>query len=851
MEAEPDARSDRTEDRAGGGGERDLLMPAVLITVLFLLLGGGGLVFLWLKGQAVAQQERATEMLKAAQDAEKKAERARLEVSPAERQQQAVNRASMASDSIPPTPEYAPAATALERLIQHELEDKQLPALSIALVDDQTIVWAAGFGFADPKTPATAKTVYRVGSVSKLITDIAAMRLVEEGILDLDAPVTRYLPDFTPKNPFGKEITLRHLMSHRSGLVREPPVGHYFDSSEPGLAATVKSLNTTELVYAPESKTKYSNAAIAVVGCVLERTQRVPFARLLKLRMPYVFWMERSGFGLSAELKKDLAVGHMWTYDGRAFEAPTFELGTVPAGNLYSTCTDPGRFLSALFAARSNSGMLSTATLEQMYKPQFAKPEDETKYGLGFAIGELEGRRRIGHGGAVYGFATELAALPDDKLGVVVITSVDCANAITKRIANEALKQMLAVRQGKPLPRIDEPRPILADYARRIAGRYGQGDKAVDLIERTGRLYYLPAKGGFRAELRQLADQLVTDDRLDYGQKMRVDGDQLLIGKEKLGRVAERKPEPCPARWLGLLGEYGWDHNVLYILEKDGRLHALIEWFFLYPLKEISENVFEFPDHGLYHGEKLLFARDPAGRATQVVAASVLFNRRSIPGEDAATFTIQPLRPIDELRKEALAAKPPEEKGDFRKPELVDVTTLDHSIKLDIRYATTNNFLSTPLYTSARAFLQRPAAEALVRVNQKLAERGYGLLIHDGYRPWYVTKMFWEATPEKDRIFVADPAKGSRHNRGCAVDLTLYDRKTGQPVPMVGGFDEMSPRSYPDYPGGTSRQRRHRDLLRRAMEAEGFTVYEAEWWHFDYHDWRRYPILNVTFEQIR
>src|SRR5207245_4490088 len=118
---------------------------------------------------------------------------------------------------------------------------------------------------------------------------------------------------------------------------------------------------------------------------------------------------------------------------------------------------------------------------------------------------------------------TELAALPDDKLGVVVITSVDCANAITKRIANEALKQMLAVRQGKPLPRIDEPRPILADYARRIAGRYGQGDTAVDLIARTGRLYYLPAKGGFRAELRQLAGQLVTDDRLDYGQKTRVD----------------------------------------------------------------------------------------------------------------------------------------------------------------------------------------------------------------------------------------------------------------------------------------------------------------------------------------
>jgi serine beta-lactamase-like protein LACTB len=152
---------------------------------------------------------------------------------------------------------------------------------------------------------------------------------------------------------------------------------------------------------------------------------------------------------------------------------------------------------------------------------------------------------------------------------------------------------------------------------------------------------------------------------------------------------------------------------------------------------------------------------------------------------------------------------------------------------------------------SPKAFLQRPAAEALVRVHRKLAEQGYGLLIHDAYRPWSVTKMFWEATPEKDRIFVANLAQGSRHNRGCAVDLTLYERSTGKAVKMVGGYDEMTDRSYPDYMGGTSLERWHRELLRQAMEAEGFSVYEAEWWHFDYKDWRKYPILNLTFEELR
>jgi serine beta-lactamase-like protein LACTB len=253
----------------------------------------------------------------------------------------------------------------------------------------------------------------------------------------------------------------------------------------------------------------------------------------------------------------------------------------------------------------------------------------------------------------------------------------------------------------------------------------------------------------------------------------------------------------------------------------------------------------------MYHGEKIIFTRDRAGRATQAQASGVVFERRKIDGEDGSTFKIKPLRPVAELRREALQSKPPEEKGDFRKPDLVDLTTLDATIKLDIRYATDNNFLGTPLYTSAKAYMQRPAAEALARAHKKLADQGFGLLIYDAYRPWYVTKMFWEATPQKQRIFVADPSKGSRHNRGCAVDLTLYDRKTGKPVEMVGGYDEMTERSYPDYPGGTSAQRWHREQLRRAMGDEWFCVYEAEWWHFDYKDWPKYPILNLTFEELK
>ena len=214
------------------------------------------------------------------------------------------------------------------------------------------------------------------------------------------------------------------------------------------------------------------------------------------------------------------------------------------------------------------------------------------------------------------------------------------------------------------------------------------------------------------------------------------------------------------------------------------------------------------------------------------------------------TVQIQPVRPVAELTQEALKATPPAPRGDERPSDLVEVVTLDPTIHLDIRYATANNFLGVPVYSQARAFLQRPAAEALVRVNRTLAPKGYGLLIHDGYRPWYVTKIFWDATPPDQHDFVADPAKGSKHNRGCAVDLTLYDLKTGKAVEMPSLYDDATKRAAADYPGGTARQRELRDLLRQAMEAEGFTVEPLEWWHFDYKDWESYAVENVAFENL-
>jgi D-alanyl-D-alanine dipeptidase len=306
-------------------------------------------------------------------------------------------------------------------------------------------------------------------------------------------------------------------------------------------------------------------------------------------------------------------------------------------------------------------------------------------------------------------------------------------------------------------------------------------------------------------------------------------------------------PAPPPARWLGLLGEYGDGAAWRIVAEQDGKLRLVDTALRVTPLTERAASEF-VTDSGSI---PVRFTRDDGGRATEMLLGDARLARNDIePRPGTNQLRVTPVKPVDSLRADALAASPPTEPGPFAPNDLVELVRLDPSIKLEIRYATTNNFLGSRFYDEPRAFLQRPAAEAVVRAHHALRQQGLGLLIHDAYRPWYVTKMFWDATPPDTRWLVADPAQGSRHNRGAAVDLTLYDLATGKAIEMPSTYDESTDRAYADYPGGTTRQRWYRAVLRHAMEAEGFRVNVHEWWHFDHSTWRSYAITNVPFDRI-
>ncbi len=309
-----------------------------------------------------------------------------------------------------------------------------------------------------------------------------------------------------------------------------------------------------------------------------------------------------------------------------------------------------------------------------------------------------------------------------------------------------------------------------------------------------------------------------------------------------------QKPKPIPGHWRSLVGSYVAARETLLVLENGGQLKLRSGDETELTLREKNDLHFTITPATGSAESMVLFSVSPdsiwlAIGKRRFLNTSIYFDR--------VAFRVRPLRPVHELQNVALRSTPPLERGEFFDADLVDLTKLDSTIKLDIRYATTNNFLGAVFYSEARAFLQRRAADAVLRAHRWLKQFGYGLLIHDAYRPWYVTKMFWDATPDHQKDFVADPSKGSRHNRGCAVDLTMYDLATGEPVEMVSGYDEFSPRAFPDHPGGTSLQRWHRKLLRQAMEREGFTVYRWEWWHFDFIGWEQYPIMNITFDKIK
>ena len=179
---------------------------------------------------------------------------------------------------------------------------------------------------------------------------------------------------------------------------------------------------------------------------------------------------------------------------------------------------------------------------------------------------------------------------------------------------------------------------------------------------------------------------------------------------------------------------------------------------------------------------------------------------------------------------------------------LVDLQEYIPDVVLDIRYATTNNFTGERIYDQAKAYARKPVAEALRQAQAQLRARGLGIKIFDGYRPYSATVKFYEVYG--DTTYVASPYRGSRHNRGCAIDMTLVDLKTGQELKMPTAYDAFTKQAWPSTRMSDPEIARNRKLLIDVMDKVGFRVNSSEWWHFDFRGWSKFEILDIDFAEL-
>ncbi|QDC02434.1 serine hydrolase domain-containing protein [Mesorhizobium sp. 8] len=540
-----------------------------------------------------------------------------------------------------------------EDLIRHEVEDKAIPSISYALVDRDGLLRDGHIQRHDRHFEMKADTCFRIGSITKTFTSAAIMQLVEKGLIDLDVDVSTYLPGFQPTNPFagresgpfGSQISLRKLMSHTAGIVREPKSGHYLDSHKPPLADTVAELATSTLKQDPSAGIMhYSNAGIAVVGMVIERVTRKSYSDYITETILKPLGMKDTSPGMAPGIRERLAPADMWTLEGDS-PAPVFNLGGSPAGNIFSTTADMARYAQCLLRggfAPDGHAVVSPASLREMWTPVGKRPAGHDKalngYGLCFGVGDMDGWTSVGHGGAVYGYASQMLLLPRAGFGVLVFATLDFANQIASRLAGDGLRIALAEQGMGRMPQRNQKAPAISEEQfASLPGHYRHeaSGEVVEVKRKDGKLYLMGE--GVPLQIRPVSgNDFVIDGRIygrgaDYAH-MNVsfsEADTLTWKGAKWLRVETLPVEKVPSEIAPHLGEYGPDFNITYLSYSHGELKCLIEYFCTHTCEPVDAGRFRM--HGLLYEEEILEldAVDEKGRRGIRVGPMFLERRRA------------------------------------------------------------------------------------------------------------------------------------------------------------------------------------------------------------------------------
>lgn len=469
-------------------------------------------------------------------------------------------------------------------LVQQQMKKHDVTGLSLALIDDQRIVWAEGFGYADKahNVLATPETLYRAGSITKLFTATAIMQLVERGLIDLDQPITTYLPEFSVKTRFpdAPPITIRQILTHHSGLPRDMLRGMWSSTPQP-FATVLDDLTTSYVLHPPNYIFSYSNLGMTVLGHVIARMSGEPYAAYVSRAILNPVGMTTASIETGVVASPLMAHAY-----NKGKEEPELPLRDIPAGGLNTSVVDLARFAQIVFA-QGRSGdrrILKPETLTMMLTPQNDEvPLDlDLKMGLGWLLADLLDFKVTGlgpvasHAGGTFHFHSQLATLPDHKLGAVVMSNSSTSTEIVNKIAAELLTSAMEAKSGivskEGTPADTSVTPLspaqLAEYEGQYSTAFGMmkvarsGDhlraeamgKSFRLVPRPQQELGIEYKwlGLFPIDLGPLGKMTFS--------RATMDGREVLIARNPQRPrmvVGERiHPVPIPSAWLRRVGHY-------------------------------------------------------------------------------------------------------------------------------------------------------------------------------------------------------------------------------------------------------------------------------------------------------
>ena len=311
-----------------------------------------------------------------------------------------------------------------------------------------------------------------------------------------------------------------------------------------------------------------------------------------------------------------------------------------------------------------------------------------------------------------------------------------------------------------------------------------------------------------------------------------------------------------------LLGMYYGNSSVFLLREEKGNLQIVyhadpndrdFSRANIFPLKKVRFDSYELNEEGpLFGGEAAVhFERDTDGNGIVCKIGGKRFARNFFPGEGNKVYRVEANAEYQSLKDAAPKAALPTRLQQGQAGRLVRIRSAVPNVKFDLRYAGADNIFGVPLYNATEAFAEAETSVALKKAADKLAAQGYGLLVWEGYRPWYVSKLTSDLLPKDKKGMMPSPEKGEDRNTGRTVDVSLYDLASGQAVKMISDFDEVSVRQFPNFAGGTEQQRFLRDMLAAVMKDCGFTQGKEEWWHFTLGDTQGWRHLNIPYGQIK